>query len=108
MNDKINTNLGAEESLAALICSEGFNKLSEENQQLAITGITNRNDIEGGIMGKIFGIKKENASMNIAFSICVLLAIIGCICIKSGKDYWNVIIPAITTGMGYMFGKGEK
>lgn len=90
--------------------SEQFTNLNSEIQGKVIDSLS-KNDSsgqEGGLMGKVFGTKKENASMNIAFLICILLTVIGFACLIAGKDYWNVIIPAITTGMGYMFGKGEK
>ena len=108
MSDELNVNLASKESLATIIGAEGFDKLSEKNQQLVISGITGKKDEGGGMMGKVFGAKKENAAMHIALAICVLLAVIGWISATDEKDYWNVIIPAITTGMGYMFGKGER
>lgn len=108
MGDKLNSNLSAQESLVTIIGTEGFDKLSEENQQMVISRISGKTNTDGGIMGKIFGTKKENAAMHIALVICILLTIIGWTSKNGEKDYWNVIIPAITTGMGYIFGKSEK
>ena len=46
--------------------------------------------------------------MNIALIICAILVIIGVISQVGGKDYWEVIIPAVTTALGYIFGKSDK
>lgn len=108
MGDKFNEKAFQEMAIASIARDEGFRKLSELNQELILNGMSGNKTKDGGIMGKFFGVKKDNASMNIAFCICVLLAIIGGFCSLAGKDYWNVIIPAITTGMGYMFGKGDR
>lgn len=97
-----------EDSVSSLISSENFAKLSESNQKAAIDSVTDNKGKEGGWLGKFFGNKKENAAMHIAFIICVLLTAVGVFCTLTGTDYWNVIIPAITTGMGYIFGKGDK
>ena len=108
MNDKLNEKAFQEMAIASIARDEGFSKLSELNQELILNTMSVDKSKDGGIMGKLFGVKKDNASMNIAFCICILLAIIGGVCSRGEKDYWNVIIPAITTGMGYMFGKGDK
>lgn len=59
-------------------------------------------------MGKLFGNKKENQAMNIAFAICVLLIIVGLILTALGKDFWNIILTGIMTTVGYIFGRGGK
>lgn len=90
--------------------SEEFVSLNPEIQEKVIDSLT-RNDStgqEGGIMGKFLGTKKENVAMNIALIICLVLVIIGAISQFAGKDYWEVIIPAITTALGYIFGKSDK
>ena len=90
--------------------SEEFVSLNPKIQEKVIDSLT-RNDStgqEGGFMGKFLGTKKENAAMNIALIICFLLVIIGAISQFGEKDYWEVIIPAITTALGYIFGKSEK
>lgn len=96
--------------LCDIAITEEFNGLRPEIQSRIIEEISSNSASreDGGIMGKIFGNKKENAAIHIALVICVLLVIIGVICNATGKDYWNVIIPALTTGMGYIFGKGDK
>lgn len=88
--------------------SDNFAKLTEKNQTLLLNQLNYTIEKEAGLMGKFFGTKKENASIHIAFTICVLLAIIGIICMALGKNYWNVIIPGIMTAVGYIFGKGDK
>lgn len=96
--------------LCSIAVTEEFNELKPEIQSRIIDKISSNSASreEGGIMGKFFGNKKENAAMHITLVICILLVIIGVICDTTGKDYWNVIIPALTTGMGYIFGKGDK
>lgn len=91
-----------------LISSDGFQNVPKEIQEKALNSITNRNQNDGGIMGKLFGNKKENATLNIAFMICVLLTIVGVLCMMSGNEKWDVIIPTIMTAVGYMFGAGVK
>jgi len=104
MKNSLNTNPISEDTVAAVISSKNFMELSETSRKDALDAISSNKDKEAGFFGKLFGTKKEIVAMNIAFVICLLLVIVGCV----SKDYWNVIIPAITTGMGYMFGKGDK
>jgi len=108
MDNKLNEKGFNEMAIASIALDEGFKQLSKSNQEVILNGFSDDKAKDGGFMGKLFGVKKDNASMNIAFCICILLTIIGAFCSWAGKDYWNVIIPAITTGMGYMFGKGDK
>ena len=63
------SSIGAEETIVTLIRTEGFNQLSDENKQMIITTLQDSKDKEkeGGFMGKMFGTRKENASMHIAF-----------------------------------------
>ena len=104
MSNSLDKNPIGEDTVAALIANKNFLELSESSQKEALDTLSSNKEKEAGFLGRFFGTKKEIVAMNIAFVICVLLAIIGWI----SKDYWNMIIPAITTGMGYMFGKGEK
>lgn len=108
MSDKAYEGARSEMAITSVAESENFVKLSQESQVRIIDSINQNKEKESGFMGKIFGSRKDITAMNISFALCVLLAIIGCICSLCGNDYWNVIIPAITTGMGYMFGKGDK
>lgn len=91
-----------------LVSSDGFQNASRDIQEQALNSITSRNQNDGGIMGKLFGNKKENATLNIAFTICILLTIVGILCMASGNEKWDVIIPTIMTAVGYMFGAGVK
>lgn len=98
----------SENTLASLASPEVFNGLSETNQKIIIEEFNKNKDREGGYMGKLLGHNKENAAMNIALVICVLLATIGLICMFCGHECWNVIIPAIMTAVGYIFGRGDR
>lgn len=91
-----------------LVSSDGFKNASRDIQEQALNSITSRNQNDGGMMGKLFGNKKENAMLNIAFATCILLAIVGIACMIFGNEKWDVIIPAIMTAVGYMFGVGVK
>lgn len=67
-------------------------------------------------MGKFFGTKKENAEMNIAFTICAMLIILCMIDVIhaawSGESTYTElvkgVIPLITASMGYIFGKSNE
>lgn len=109
MAERIETNDRLKDSdLNAILNSSNFISLPETSQRQLISGLNESKDKEGGKMGKLFGINKNNAAMNIAFTLCALLVVVGLICMYAGKDYWDVIIPSITTVMGYIFGKGDK
>ncbi len=108
MGDKINLNPLNANDLIGVISSDGFNKLPERSQKQIIDLMNSNQSSEGGWMGKIFGNKKENAAMNIAFTICLIMAIIGIVCMCLNHECWDVIIPAIMTAVGYMFGVGVK
>lgn len=106
--DSLNTSPIKEDGLSSLADPEVFNGLSEMNQRQIIAGLAHREKNNGGIMGKFFGNKKENAAMNIAFMVCILLIIIGIICMVTGNEQWNLIITGIMTTVGYIFGRGSK
>lgn len=108
MGDKENKNTISGNSIIDAISTENFTNLSEETQQHVINSIGNSTENGGGIMGKFFGSKKEIASMNIAFTVCILLTIIGVICMCSGNECWNIIVTGIMTTVGYIFGRGSK
>ena len=75
------SSIGAEETIVTLIRTEGFNQLSDENKQMIITTLQDSKDKEkeGGFMGKMFGTRKENASMHIAFFLCCILLLMSAI-----------------------------
>lgn len=106
--NRLNSSQIPDNYIAELIKNEGFSHLSDETKKIVLDNLPSNRDRDGGLMGKLFGYKKENASMNIAFTICVLLALVGIICMICGHECWNVIIPAIMTAVGYIFGRGER
>lgn len=106
--NRLSNDYVSKDSVAAVVGMENFSKLSEETQKAVIDKVAVNTDRDGGYMGKFLGNKKDNAAMHIAFILCVLLFGIGIICNLFGKDYWNAIIPSITTVIGYMFGKGGR
>ncbi len=109
MEEKINFNsMKNSNDLINTLNSTNFTKLSEKNQSLFLNQLNQAREKEAGLMGKFFGTKQENASIHIALTICVLLTIIGIICMFVGNNYWNMIIPGIMTTVGYIFGKSGK
>ena len=99
-----------DDKLIQVVSSDQFSELPNETRKFFLDSMgSNENDKEsGGIMGKFFGYKKENAAMNIAFVVCMLLFIVGIICMAMGDSQWNIIITGIMTTMGYIFGRGTK
>lgn len=114
--DKINTS--TQEPLEKLISSDKFDKLSDENQKEVIKSIGNSKEEEhaGGFMGKIFGIKKENAALHIAFWICCILLLFCLLDIIRafviGKtaytDLVKNVLPIISLALGYMLGQNDN
>ena len=49
-----------------------------------------------------------SSGMIIAFTICVLLVVVGIICTWTGQDKWDTIIAGIMTTVGYIFGRNSK
>ena len=92
------------------VSSDQFSKLPNETRKFFLNSIGSADNKEesGGIMGKFFGYKKEDAAMNIAFMVCVLLTVVGIICMAMGNEQWNIIITGIMTTVGYIFGRGSK
>ena len=107
MNDK-HDNMIIADNIKDVLSSNGFSDLSEENQKIVLNSMSPDKEESGGIMGKFFGHKKENAAMNIAFMVCVLLTVVGIICMAMGNEQWNIIITGIMTTVGYIFGRGSK
>lgn len=94
------------DKITNIISTDQFSSLSSDIQQSVLNSIDNRSSKEGGLMGKLFGTKKELASMNIALIICILLFMSGFI-IKD-PQYWDKIIPIVAATIGYIFGRGGK
>ena len=100
------------------ISEKSFNKLNDEQKQLVLIG---NNDIqtkntESDILGQFFGSNTKNASIHIAFLICIVsLIFCGIDLIHSfasnqpiTSEIWDLIFPVITLSLGYIFGKGEQ
>lgn len=104
----INTNENSlnSDKITNVISTQQFSSLSTDIQQSVINSINNDKSKEGGWMGKLFGTKKELASMNIAVVICIILFVSGFF-IKDSQ-YWDKIIPIVAATIGYIFGRGGK
>lgn len=94
------------DAIVNIISTDQFTNLSSEIQQSVINSINNDKSKEGGLMGKLFGTKKELASMNIAVIICIILFISGFFI--DDLQYWDKIIPIVAATIGYIFGRGGK
>ena len=115
MADKINKNTSG---TIGGISPREFNKLTDEQKKIAIIGDnkfkTKRQ--EGGVLGGFFGTNTKNASIHIAFVICIVLLIFCGVDLvhsflgknKITSEMWNLIFPVVTLALGYIFGKGEN
>lgn len=109
-------NSNQNDEFIATINSASFGNLTEENQKELLNQINKVKEKEGGILGKFLGIKKENAAMNIAFTLCSILLIFCGIdiihAVITGKAAYTELVkgvlPVVTLTLGYIFGKGEK
>lgn len=101
-----NNTLEHNTDLSNMISSEGFDKLSSDDQHLLIKSLSDN----VSIMEKLFGTDREKIGMFIAFWLCILLAIIGLIVWFSSKDMqiWGILIPTLTTALGFACGKSTK
>ena len=106
MDKFTNDNSLNNDAIVNIISSDNFSSLSTDIQQSVINSINNDRSNEGGWMGKLFGTKKELASMNIAVVICIILFVAGFF-IKDSQ-YWDKIIPIVAATIGYIFGRGGK
>lgn len=104
--------------LCDIAITEEFNGLKPEIQSKIIEELSSNgaSKEDGGIMGKLFGNKKENASMHIAFTLCCILLLLCGIdivrALMAGETAYTElvknIVPIITLALGYIFGKGDK
>lgn len=107
-NEKIKINEELKSDHLSDIIDENFIKLSEGTQTNLINTLKDLRDKEGGVLGRLFGTNKDSAAMHIAFTICVLLVVVGIICTWTGQDKWDTIIAGIMTTVGYIFGRNSK
>lgn len=106
MVDNSKDNSLSNDKIVNIISTDQFSSLSTDIQQSVLNSINNDKSKEGGWMGKLFGTKKELASMNIAVVICIILFVSGFF-IKD-TQYWDKIIPIVAATIGYIFGRGGK
>ena len=110
MDDRLaeDTSVKIRDGIDALTDPTVFSELSERHKRDVIHGVVKQQWKDGGMMGRLFGTDKDIASRNIAFTSVILLIIVG---IAAGftedKQIWNIIIPSITTVIGYFFGKSS-
>ena len=90
--------------------------LKKNNPELSQQVVQNYfNSLDLGLLGKIFG-RKESAEMNILGVILIALVATLVIFLFCGtesesltkKDILTFLLPAITTIIGYLVGKGKK
>lgn len=116
MASKLNNNLSGSDNITSVISSDKFGEYSPEMQQAILDKLEKMGQNDGGLMGKLFGNKKELASMNIAVFICSILLLICAIDVIhsiwiNGEIHMNLIttmIPVVSLALGFVFGKGES
>lgn len=106
MTDNTKDNSLSTDKIVNIISTDQFSGLSTDIQQSVLNSINNDKSKEGGWMGKLFGTKKELASMNIAVVICIILFVAGFFI--NDPQYWDKIIPIAAATIGYIFGRGGK
>lgn len=106
MEENTNENLLSNDKITNIISTDNFSTLSTDIQKSVLNSIDSDKSKEGGWMGKIFGTKKELASMNIAVIICLILFISGFFINES--QYWDKAITLVAATIGYIFGRSEK
>ena len=120
-NGKLNENLNKDfndNTISSFLHPEVFNKLNDDLKSKVIeTYSANQkhiNDKKTGKMASLLGSNSKNIPLYIAFVICILLIIIGVIfqfIPEKNRDstvieFWELILPIITSILGYIFGKG--
>lgn len=116
MDQDIRINQNIQDEVSVVISTPNYVQLSENVQNTIITTLHEAKQNEGGLMGKLFGTNKDNASIHIVFVICailLILCIIDIICaIYQGKSSYTEltknIIPLISLAIGYLLGKGKE
>lgn len=116
MDQDIKINQNIQSDVHKVISEPTYVQLSENVQKSIITTLHEAKQNEGGLMGKLFGTNKDNASIHIVFVICailLILCIIDIICaIYQGKSSYTEltknIIPLISLAIGYLLGKGKE
>lgn len=116
MKNELNPSLSNQKvdkfQIADLSTNKNFGKLNPDIQHEIINIVDNTKEKEGGLIGKLVGIKPANAAINIAFVTCSILLFLLCLLpfindIDLKKDLSHAIIPAITLILGYVFGKSN-
>ena len=98
----------SENMLYGLIEPTVLNSLPKETQRNVVDALkdTYRKEKDGGMLGRFLGTKKANASMHVAFILCIVLVISGFFI--GDKDIWNKIFTLIGTTLGYIFGASQQ
>lgn len=116
MASKLNNNFSDNGNIPSIISSDKFGEYDAEMQREILKKMDESQKRDGGLMGKLFGNKKELASMNIAVFICSILLLICAIDVihsicTNGEIHMNLIttmIPVVSLALGFVFGKGES
>lgn len=106
--NNINNKSVNESIIATLAEPEVLNSMTKENQKVVINTVKEayNHEKEGGTLGKVLGTNKTNASMHIAFILCILLLIVGLVI--RDNSIWDKIITLIAAALGYIFGITQK
>lgn len=85
-------------------------EINAESRRQARAQETKRLELEAGWFGRVIGTKY--APYNIAFLIITIVLICGFVVLfafpADRVEYWKLIAPVLTLGLGYLFGKNSK
>lgn len=97
------------EGINSVISSQGFSNLEGDLKKEVLQRVLPDNK-GGNIMSKMFGDNKELLPMYYGIFLSILLLLVGLVVwiISRDMQIWNWIIPAITSAVGYIFGKSNS
>lgn len=119
MDDDNKNKLKVDNSVLSEILVDGqFSKLDKDLQHkiIDIVSVKYNSSEKDGKISDLLGNKSNNISLYVAGLICGGIIIIGFVYILLPNDYkkdsniefWNLIVPIITSTLGYIFGKSKN
>lgn len=96
------------DDIIKVISGGTFSDLTDDIKKEVLSSMDDVDKRNGGTMGKFFGNKPINASIHVAFILCVLSLIVGMICQLCSTPIWEYVFPLIGAAIGFFFGKGTN
>lgn len=105
-----------ESGVINMITTSEWGEQPLEIKQLIADALEKEEKRKDGIIGRLFGSRKEMASIYVAFSLCAFVAIIFLIDLiyaivcktEMHREITAMLFPSITATLGYIFGKNSK